>query len=172
MPVYARNEFAPTQGDEEFVFSSPASADLIQIGDWVYQDPTTRKPKSAGSMLDQGSANLNADAFQQYFLGVAEQSSPVGKTDKIRIAIRGRKHVDCAAGSYKIGDMMGMAENAAGTLLENRKLIAHTLPSRSVARVCEEPSSTAAAKVWVDFRSTIFYGGLQAQEVGSSSGAI
>lgn len=172
MAAYVRGEFAPTQGEEEFVFSAPASATVIEIGDWLYQDPTTRQPKPASAMTDQLTAALNQDAFQQYFLGVAEQRSPSGSTSKIRIAVRGRKHVDVDAGSYKVGDLLGMDEQASGTALENRKLTSAANASRAVARVCEEPASSSATKVWVDFRSTIMFGGLQVTVAGSSSGAI
>ncbi len=171
MSSFDSNEFAPSQGSMEYVFSAPASATVIEIGDLLYQNPSDKKPKSASAMVDQGSEALNQDAFQQYFLGVAEQRSRSGDTDKIRIATRGVKQFDCVSSQYYVGDMVAVDEASSGTALEDRKVVVTTDYSKAIGRVVED-TVASATRVWVRFESTIMYGGLQEQDAGSSSGAI
>lgn len=171
MSTFDSNEFAPSQGQMEFCFQAPVSATVIYIGDLLFQDPSTRKPEPSSALIDQGSEALNQDAFQQYFLGVAEQQSESGDTAKIRIATRGVKQFDCVSSQYYVGDMLAVDEAASGTALERRKLVVTTDYSKAIARVVED-TAASATRVWARFESTILYGGLQEQDAGSSSGAI
>lgn len=172
MAVFATNEFSPTRGEEEHVFQAPASATVIYIGDLLFQDPTTRQPEPASALIDQGSEALNQDAFQQYFLGVAEQQSLSGYTDRIRIATRGVKTFDCVSDAYYVGDWLAVDEASSGTALERRKLVKTTVGDSKAIAVCTKDTGAAATKVEARFVSTILYGGLQTQVAGSSSGAI
>jgi len=172
MAVFATNEFAPTRGEEEHVFQAPASDTVIYIGDLLFQDPDTRKPEPSSDMIDQGSEALNQDAFQQYFLGVAEQQSLSGYSSAIRIATRGIKTFDCVSGQYYVGDWLAVDEASSGTALERRKLVKVTVGDSKAIAVVAKDTGAAATKVEARFVSTICYGGLQAQIAGSSSGAI
>jgi hypothetical protein len=169
MSAFENGEFAPTRGQQEFVFQAPAAATLIDIGDLVYQDPATRKPKSASAMADQGSESANQAAFQQNFLGVSEQRSREDDTDRIRISTRGVKLFDCVAATYRIGDMLGVDEQSGGTALEDRKLVKVTDSSYAIARVHRDTEDNAT-KVWAQFESTVMFGGIQLPTEGSSSG--
>lgn len=159
------------RGDTKPVFMTPASATVIEIGDLLYLDPTTSKPKNAAAMTDQGSLALNQDAFQQYFLGVAEQQSRSGDTDPIRIATAGVFEFACAAATFDPGDMVGGCETTAGTALEDQKVVAVTGESKAIGVVNKQYSSNTTV-VEVGIHSTIMRDAIQAQVAGSSSGAI
>ena len=159
------------RGDTAPVFKTPASASVIEIGDLIFQHPTGAAPKAADDMTDQGSLALNQDAFQQYFLGVAEQRSRSGDTDEIRVSTKGEFEFTCAAATFNTGDMVGACEQSGGTALENQKVVAVTEESKAIGVVAKDYSSNTAT-VLVRIRSTIMRDSIQAQVAGSSSGAV
>lgn len=165
------NEFRYRRGETNPVFAAPASATVIEIGDLCYLDPTTSAPKPASGLTDQKSEDLNQDAFQQFFLGVAEQQSLAGETDDIRFATEGEFEFDAVSATYKLGYLVGVDEASSGTALEDQKVAAVTLPSRAIGRVAKTYAA-ATTKVLVRIKSTIMEGGVQAQEAGSSSTVI
>jgi len=153
------------------VYKTPASAVAIEIGDLIFQHPDDGAPKNAAAMVDQGTLALNQDAFQQYFLGVAEQQSRSGDTDPIRVATTGEFEFACAAATFNTGDMVGACENADGDALEDQKVVAVTTESKAIATVAKDYSSNTT-KVLCRIRSTIMRDSVQAQVAGSSSGVI
>lgn len=165
------DNFRWVRGDIKQVDATPASATVIDVGDLLYMDPTTKKPKNAGAMTDQGSENLNKDAFQQYFLGVAMGKSRSGDTAKIPIATAGVFEFPCDADQWYIGEMASAQEATGGTALEDQKVIVTTSESYAIGVVADD-SVANATKVRIDIRSTIMRNALQAQVAGSSSGAI
>jgi len=165
------NQVRYRRGDTKPVFATPASATVIEIGDLLFLDPVTSKPEPASAMVDQATEALNQDAFQQYFLGVAEQQSRNGDTDPIRIATAGEFEFDVASGTFTLGQMVGACETAAGTALEDQKVKTVTSETKAIGRVAEEVT-TAKTSVNVRIKSTIMDGGVQAQAAGSSSGII
>lgn len=165
------NTFRYRRGDTQPIFLAPASATVIEIGDLVYLDPGTSKPKPASAMIDQGSEALNQDAFQQYFLGVAEQQSRSGDAAKIRIATAGEFEFDCASATFNLGDLVGADENGDGNALLDQTVVGVTAETKAIGRAAQAEAS-ATTKVLVRIASTIMQGGVQAQEAGSSSGAI
>lgn len=171
MTTFSGDQMLYRYGDTQPVFIAPASASVINIGDNCFIDPDTHEPKSAGDMLDQGSLTLNQDAFQMYYLGVAEQASPAGETAEIRFATGGVFEFDCASATFNLGDLVGLCETSAGTALEPKKVVAVALPSLAIGRVVKK-YATATTKVLVRVVSTIMNSGIQAQAVGSSSGAV
>jgi hypothetical protein len=159
------------RGDAEKVFSAPASATVIEVGDMLFQHPTDRDPKNAGAMLDQGTPLLNRDTFQEFFLGVSESRSESGDTKKIGIITAAEVVMDCAAATFDIGDMVGAAEESGGTALEDQKVIAVTGESEAIGVVTEKYGSNTT-EVRFRVRSTIMRNSIQAQVVGSSSGPV
>lgn len=162
------NTFRYRRGDTKPVFLAPASATVIEIGDLVYLDWTTKKPKPASDLPDQGSEALNQDLFQQYFLGIAGQASANGDTDKIRIDTEGEFELDCASATFDLGDLVGADENSDGDGLLDQTVVEISSETKAIGRVCQ-PEASAVTKVLVRIRSTIMAGGVQAQEAGSSS---
>jgi len=162
------NTFRYRRGDTNPVFVAPASATVIEIGDLLYLDPSTKKPKPASAMNDQGSEALNQDIFQEHFLGVAEQASAAGETAKIRVATRGEFEFDCASATFDIGDLVGADENADGDGLLDQTVVAVASETLAIGRVAQS-EATATTKVLVRIKSTIMEGGVQAQPSGSSS---
>jgi len=158
------------RGDTKVIYDTPASATVIEIGDLLFDHPTDGIKNAAG-MVDQGSLALNQDAFQQYFVGVALQQSRSGDTDEIAIAVAGEHEFACAAATFSNGDMVGACETAAGTALEDQKVVAVTAESKAIGVVAKNYASNTT-KVLVRIRSTIMRDSLQAQVAGSSSGVI
>ncbi len=163
--------FRWVRGDIKQVDATPASATVIEVGDLLYMDPTAKKPKNAAAMVDQGTENLNKDTFQMYFLGVAMGRSRSGDTEKIPIATAGVFEFPCDADQWYIGEMASAQEAASGTALEDQKVIVTTSESYAIGVVADD-SVAAATKARIEIRSTIMRRSLQAQVVGSSSGAI
>ena len=95
---------------------------VIEIGDLVYLETDDVRPASAQS--DQGSLAANQSLFHGKFAGVAMQSSPDGSSTAIRVATRGVFEFDCTTATFEVGDLIGLDENAAGTLLEYQKVVA------------------------------------------------
>ncbi len=157
--------------DTQPVFPSPASATVIEIGDLCFLHPDDGAIKNAGAMMDQGSLALNQDAFQMYFLGVAEQRSKTGETAELRTATRGEFEYPCDSTTWLIGQMVGAQENSGGTALEDQKVIVVTDESKAIGVVAKNYAS-ATTKVLIRIRSTIMKEALQAQVVGSSSGVV
>lgn len=159
------------RGDTKPVFVAPASATEIEVGDLLYLDPTTSQPKTASQMTDQGTESLNQDAFQQYFLGVAEQGSDSGDTDPIRIATEGEFEFACDSATFTVGDLVGADENSDGDGLLDQAVKAAASASLAIGRV-PKTYATATTSVLVRIKSTIMEGGIQSQVAGSSSGVI
>jgi len=164
------------------------SAAPIEVGDLVYQDPTSKKAKPASAMINQGSEALNQDVFQSFFLGVALQKNgaqtnellPLNSTvvrmpaNVIEIATTGDFEFDCASTTWKTGDLVGAANNAGGTALLNQSVKTAASASLAIGRAVPEPNAIAAARttVVVRIKSTILEAGILNQVAGSSSGAV
>jgi hypothetical protein len=145
-------------GDTNPVVAAVASATVIEIGDLLYQDGDEAKPASA--QADLGSEAANQEQLADHFLGVAMQRSRAGETDPIRVASTGVFEFDCPAGTFKLGDLVGVDENAAGNALLDQQVTKTTAAKCAVGRVAKrEPSS--ATSVLIDVRSTVMTGGIE-----------
>ena len=145
-------------GDTNPVVAAVDSATVIEIGDLVYQDPDDAKP--ASSQADQGTETANQELFADNFLGVAMQRSRSGDTDPIRVAATGVFEFDCPSGTFELGDLAGVDENAAGDALLDQQVDAVATAARAVGRVAKRVA-TAATGVLVDIRSTVMTGGVE-----------
>jgi len=156
------------KGDTNPVIMRVASATVINVGDLIYQDPTLKQAKPASAQADQGSLAGNQELFTTNFVGVASQRSLAGETTDIRVSTGGVYEMDCASATFSIGDRVGVAEDSAGTALEDQKVIAvaSTSPKLAVGRVHKERTS-ADTTVWVEIKSTLIDDGPQAIASGS-----
>jgi len=145
------------RGNTSPVFIAPASATVIEIGDLVYLDASTKKPKPAADQSDEGNLLANQMEFHNNFLGVAEQQSRDGDTDPIRIATAGDFEFPCASATFDLGDLIGSVEAASGTALEDQKVVEVSGEYASIGRCCE-PKASAATAVMVRIRSTVMEG--------------
>jgi len=146
-------------GDTSPVTLPVDSATVVEVGDLVFLDTDDAKP--AASQADQGSVSANQEAFHDGFAGVAMQASAAGDTAAIRVATGGVFEFACAAGTFEVGDLLGVAENAGGTALENQTLLAASAPNQALGR-CAKRVNPASTSVLVDIVSTVMKGGPQA----------
>jgi hypothetical protein len=152
-------------GDTNPVVAAVDSGTAIEIGDLVYQDVDDAKPASAQS--DQGSETANQELFADNFLGVAMQRSRNGDTDPIRVATTGVFEFDCPSGTFELGDLVGVDENAGGDGLLDQQVGSVSASKYAVGRVAKRVA-TAATSVLVDVRSTVMTGGVE----GSSPSGV
>lgn len=152
-------------GDTNPVVAAVDSATVIEIGDLVWQDTDDAKPASA--QADQGSETANQEAFAEKFLGVAMQRSRDGDTAPVRVATTGVFDFDCSSGTFELGDLVGVNENATGDGLRDQQVAKVTASRWAIGRVAKrEPSTTNS--LLVDIRSTVMTGGVE----GSSPSGV
>jgi hypothetical protein len=144
-------------GDTNPVIAAVDAATVIEIGDLVYQETDDVRP--ASSQADQNTKEANQELFVTKFLGVAMQRSRAGETAPIRVATTGVFEFDCPSGTFELGNLMGVNENAAGTALLNQQAISVAQANRAIGCVAKR-ESTAAISVLVDVRSTVMTGGV------------
>lgn len=145
-------------GDTNPVVAAVDSGTAVEIGDLVYQDVDDAKPASAQS--DQGSETANQELLADNFLGVAMQRSRNGDTDPIRVATTGVFEFDCPSGTFELGDLVGVDENAGGDGLLDQQVASVSASKYAVGRVAKRVP-TAATSVLVDIRSTVMTGGVE-----------
>ena len=144
-------------GDTNPVVAAVGAATAIEIGDLLWQDVDNAKPASA--QADQGSAPANQEEFAANFLGVAMQRSRAGDALPIRVATTGVFEFDVPAGNRELGDLIGAAENAAGTALLSQQ-VSPVLETRyAIGRVARRETSSPTS-VLADIRSTVMTGGI------------
>ena len=131
---------------------------MIEIGDLVYQDVDDAKPASA--QADQGSETANQELFADNFLGVAMQRSRSGDTDPLRVATTGVFEFDCPSGTFELGDLIGVDENAGGDGLLDQQVAPVAASSAAIGRVARRVPA-AEQSVLVDIRSTVMTGGIE-----------
>ena len=151
------NRLRSRRGDTKPVFAAPASATVIEIGDLLYLDASTKAPKPASDQADEGNLLANQMEFHDNFLGVAEQASASGDTDDIRIATAGDFEFPCASATFDLGDLIGAVENTDGDGLEDQKVVAVDGEYASIGRCCQ-PEASAVTAVLVRIRSTVMEG--------------
>lgn len=139
----------------------PVSADVgVEIGDLVYLESGQAKPASA--QADQGSSTLNLLQFQDNFVGVAMQASPVGEATTIRIATTGVFEMECDSATFELGATVSVAVNLAGTQLIDQKVAATATMGAAIGR-CAKRAPVATTRVLIDVVSSVMKGGPQAR---------
>ncbi|MBX7164816.1 MAG: hypothetical protein K1X74_00585 [Pirellulales bacterium] len=136
------------------------AATVIEIGDLVTLEVDDARPAGLITIGGGGAANLAAaqEAFHDKFAGIAMQRSRAGDTTPIRVATRGVFEFDLASTTLEVGALVGVDDTAAGTALENQKVIAVATPNLAVGRVAKR-LNPAGSKVLVDIVSTVSHAG-------------
>ena len=136
------------------------SATVIEMGDLVWQDVDDAKP---ASMLDVGPRpyatkkeypSLQQESFARLFLGVAMQRSRSEDTASVRVATTGVFEFDCPRGTFELGDLMGIDENAGMTALATQQVAKVTASKYAIGRVAKR-EATPVTSVLVDIRSSV-----------------
>ena len=109
------------------------SATVISIGDLVYLDTDDAKP--ASDQADQGTEAANQELFHVNFLGVAMDRSDAGDTKTIKVATEGVFEFSSASATFQPGAMVGAAEAASGTALEDQTVVAVAQSYLAVGRI-------------------------------------
>ncbi len=161
----------------------------IEVGDLLYQDPVSRLAKPASALANQGNPALNQEAFQEVFLGVALQRNglqpnevvPLNSTlnhspaNTIECATSGEFEFGCAsspASGWNTGDLVGPANNTAGTALQTQVVTPVAAPYLAIGRAVPEAAAigVANASVGVRIASTLMGQGVLPYYPISSSG--
>jgi hypothetical protein len=143
-------------GDTNPVMLAVDAATVIEVGDFIYLNTDDARPASA--LADAGSESANQIAFHDNFVGVAMQRSRAGDTAPIRVATSGVFEFDCPAGTFEVGDLVGVDEAASGTQLEDQVVVAVMGTSQAIGR-CAKRAATNVTRVLVDIVSTVMKGG-------------
>jgi hypothetical protein len=107
-------------GDTNPVIAAVDAATVIEIGDLVYQETDDARPASSETV--QQTKPASQQLFAGKFLGVAMQRSRSGETAPIRVAATGVFEFDCPSGTFELGNLMGVDENAGGTAMLNQQV--------------------------------------------------
>ena len=140
------------------------SAQVVEIGDLVWLNTDDARPASA--VTYEGGLATVQEALVDNFIGVAQQSSPTGNTESIRIGTSGVYEFDCAADQFEIGDLVAAADNSGSTALEDQKVVslgdghADADVPRAIGKAAKIAASDVTS-VLVDIRSTVMTGGYQ-----------
>lgn len=144
-------------GDTQPVVATVDAETSVELGDLLFWDGDDAKP--AALQPDQGTEAANQQLFASKFLGVAMQAGPSGESQSIRVATAGVFEFTTPGGSFDLGDLVGVDENAAGTALENQRLVKVTDPQLAIGRVARRANN--GSTVWVAICSTVMAGGVK-----------
>lgn len=138
------------------------SAQVIEIGDLVWQNTDDVRPASASTYA--GGLATSQEALVDNFLGVAAQASASGDTAEIRVDTTGTFQFICASSTAEVGDLMGAADNT--TALADQTVIEVEDVARAIGR-CDKRNAAAATSVYVRIESTVMTGGAQNEEASA-----
>jgi hypothetical protein len=144
------------------------SAVAIAVGDILYFETDAVEPAGIDSNAD-GTGDLwntniatTQEAVHDLFAGVALSRSQVGETDPVRVATGGVFEFDCAAATFELGVLVGVAKTS-GDNVENQKVVAVATANLAIGRVAKRYAANTT-KVWVEIISVVTLGGPQAAE--------
>jgi hypothetical protein len=179
------DKFRYRRGDTKPILMVPDSAAAIHVGDLVFQDPSTKKVRSAASMINQGSETLNQQTLHDLFAGVAMQRGGALESGEVSfnlnplpgqivVATAGEFEFDCPATAFQPGDLVGGCNNAGGTALLAQQIKKVTAVANAIGVAVPEAGAVGVSRTSVVIRivNTIIDGGQQAVVPGSSSGAV
>ncbi|MHC4179901.1 MAG: capsid cement protein [Planctomycetota bacterium] len=141
-------------GDTNPVMHRVDSAQVIEIGDPVWQNTDDARP---ASQISADSLINMQEAFVDNFIGVAMQRSASGDTNPIRVATTGTFEFACAAATFTEGDKVGMA-GTTGVALTDQTVVAVATTYATIGKVKKAYTSNTTS-VLVQINSTIFTGG-------------
>lgn len=141
-------------GDTNPIVHNVDSAQVIEIGDLMYQATDDARP---ASQISSGSLINMQEAFVDAFLGVSMQRSAAGDTNPIRIATTGTFEFITASATFVEGASVGPA-GTSGDALDDQTVIAVATTFATIGKV-KKAYASATTSVLVQINSTIFTGG-------------
>lgn len=172
------NRFLWRYGDTNPVVAHVRDVHTVEIGDLVFLDNDgSAYTLPASQVNDFGSIQANQAWFKCHFLGVAMQRHRASHdpldANSIRVATTGVFEFDCASATFDIGDLVGVAENAAGTALLNQTVIqvamADTDRDARTIGIVQRQQSVAATTVYCRIKSEVMEQGFDADSCSGSS---
>ena len=145
-------------GETNPVMMPVDAATPIEIGDLLYVADDKVYPASA--MTPLGTLATTLEAFDDNFVGVAMQCSPVGSADPIRVATTGVFEYECASATFDVGDLIG--GNDAGSSELDAQIVDGVATLNLAIGRCVKRVNPEGTKVLVDVVSTLLRGGPQA----------
>lgn len=154
----------------------------IEIGDLVFLEGAEgglKNLRPASMITDLGSLIANQIYFKCRFLGHASQAHRTNAAadpddvQDVRVNTAAVHEYACASATWEIGDLVGVAENAAGTALLDQTVIAVPRNAvdadlRAIGRVAQR-EAVATTRVLIDLDSEIMAGGVDAGTCSGSS---
>ena len=97
--------------------------------------------------------------FWERVSGRGHAAQPPGEVSPVRVATTGVFEFDCPAGTFELGDVLGVDENGTGDALLNQQVDGVASETCAIGRVARRLAD-AATSVLVDIRSTVMTGGV------------
>lgn len=165
-------------GETSPVVAHVRDVHAVEIGDLVFQDNDgAAYTLPASAVNDLSSLAANQTWFKCHFLGVAMQAKrashdPLDFTE-IRVDTTGVFEFDCVSATFDIGDLVGVAENVAGTALLDQSVVqvpigAADADARTIG-IVQKQQDVAATTVLVRIKSEIMEHGFDADSCSGSS---
>jgi hypothetical protein len=138
MASSSANSYNHRRGETRPRMCAVDSAIVIMVGDMLWMNTDDVRP------LDQftwdTSITVTNRKLRTRFAGMALDASASGETDEIRVGTAGIYEFTCAAGTFEVGDLLGLVKQS-GNYVENRKVVKVTDPALAIARVYERYAS-------------------------------
>jgi hypothetical protein len=101
--------------------------------------------RPAASVADQGTEEANQRYFAARFAGVASQArvSTDAAETKFGVYREFTGDFNCVSGTFEVGDLVTVDEDAGGTFLTNDRLVKTVDPSLAIGEVIERVASAA-----------------------------
>ena len=114
-----------------------ASATVIAVKDLLYKDESDEL-KPISDLPDAGSEPANQAAAAARIVGVSADASGTGDTEDVSFLDEGIFLFQCAATTFKEGDLVGPAESSGGVALETQVVKKVTQRDRAIGEVVQD----------------------------------
>ena len=146
-------------GETNPVTADVASETVIQIGDLLWLNTTTKKAEPAAASTFGASLDAAQTTFAPKFLGVAMQASPSGNVTPVRVATSGTFQFLKTGAGVTLGTILGVDKNPSSNVLENQTLTSVPTAARAIGRV-SHIHNVESGTVFVAIHSSVMSGGV------------
>ena len=122
-------------------FYPVVTADNVEVGDLMYWDSTEEAARPVSYLTYGDSLGETQKNVAPLFLGMSEDRSRVDDDEDIEVQASGIKEYVCASTTWKVGDLVGIDDNAGGTALTDQQVINVTNPDKAIGVVAKRVSS-------------------------------
>jgi len=146
-------------GETNPVLANVNSVTVVEIGDLVWLNTTTKKAEPAASSVFGAALDVAQTTLAAKFLGVAMQASPAGSDAPIRVATSGTFQFRKTGADVTLGSILGVDKNASESVLENQTLVPVSTAAKAIGRVAHV-HNVEAGTVFVAIQSAVMCGGV------------